>query len=228
MTEASLRELIALVPMRHHSERMPGKNYRDLAGRPLYGHILEALGQVPEIKRIVVDTDSPTIKDGIRRAYPHVQIIDRPEHLRAGELSVNRVLEHDVHAIQAAFYLQTHSTNPLLRPETIARAIRAFYESFPARDSLFSVTALHTRLWDPDGRPINHDPGELIRTQDLAPVFEENSCLYIFERERFLRRGNRIGERPLLFETPAEESIDIDDELAFELAEALLESHRSG
>lgn len=222
MTGGPIPDLVALVPMRHHSERVPGKNYRKLAGRPLYAHILEALLQVSVIDQIVVDTDSPLIKEGIARDFAGIMVLDRPDHLAADDLSMNKVLLHDVEQIEASFYLQTHSTNPLLQPDTISGAIRAFFDAYPDRDSLFSVTALHTRLWSAEGQPMNHDPSELLRTQDLQAVYEENSCLYIFERESFLRMRTRIGDRPLLYETRKAESLDIDDEFAFKLADILL------
>ncbi|MFZ3070830.1 MAG: acylneuraminate cytidylyltransferase family protein, partial [Anaerolineaceae bacterium] len=72
------------------------------------------------------------------------------------------------------------------------------------------------------GRAINHNPAVLLRTQDLPPVYEENSCLYLFTRETLASRRNRLGERPLLFEIPPEEAWDIDEELDFTVAEVLL------
>jgi CMP-N-acetylneuraminic acid synthetase len=124
--------------------------------------------------------------------------------------------------VQADFYLQTHSTNPLLKPDTISRAIQLLLTNYPNHDSLFSVTRLQTRLYFQDGRAINHDPAILIQTQDLPPVYEENSCLYIFTRENLIRRHHRIGERPLMFEIDAEEAWDIDEELDFAITDFLL------
>ncbi len=215
-------QVVALVPMRHHSERIPGKNYRPLAGRPLYAYILETLLAVPEVTLVVVDTDSPVIMEGVARAFPQVRLLERPPHLRDGHIPMNEVLWHDVHQVEARVYLQTHSTNPLLRPETVSRAIRTFWQVFPEYDSLFSVTRWQTRLWDAQGRPLNHDPEVLLRTQDLPPVYEENSCLYIFEREVFLKRRNRLGFRPYLFEIPALEAVDIDEPADWRIAECLL------
>ena len=217
----SAYSLVALVPMRHHSERVPGKNYRDLAGRPLYAYIMDTLHEVKEIELIVVDTDSSVLREGIRSQYPQIVLIDRPEHLTAGTTPMNEVLLHDIRQIESDIYLQTHSTNPLLRAPTIRAAIDEFKENFPENDSLFSVTRLQTRLWDPDGRSLNHDPTALLRTQDLEPVFEENSCLYIFKRETFMRRKNRIGETPKMFEIPRAEAFDIDSEEDFALAERI-------
>lgn len=216
-------KLAALVPMRHHSQRVPGKNYRPLAGKPLFRHILETLLAVPEVETIVVDTDSEPILDDLRRFYPTVQRILRPEHLRADNIPMNEILLHDTAQVKADFYLQTHSTNPLLKSSTISGAIQSLLANYPAYDSLFSVTRLQTRLYDKDGRALNHNPNELIQTQDLPPVYEENSCIYIFTRENLARKRHRIGDRPLMFEIPAEEAWDIDEELDFAICEFLAE-----
>jgi len=215
-------KLVALVPMRHHSQRVPGKNYRLLAGRPLFHHIVETLLAVSEIQHVVVDTDSLPVMDGLRQYFPQIVIIDRPAHLRADDVPMNDILIHDTGQVNADFYLQTHSTNPLLRAETISRAIQLLITNYPNHDSLFSVTRLQTRLYLQDGRAINHDPAVLIQTQDLPPVYEENSCLYIFTRENLIRRHHRIGETPLMFEIDTEESWDIDEELDFAITDFLL------
>jgi CMP-N-acetylneuraminic acid synthetase len=99
-------------------------------------------------------------------------------------------------------------------------------ELYPTYDSLFSVTRWQCRLWDGLGRPINHNPAVLLRTQDLPPVYEENSCVYIFTRKNLVNRRNRIGERPFLFEIEASEAWDIDEEIDFQIAEFLL-THRN-
>lgn len=214
--------IVALVPMRHHSQRVPGKNYRLLAGKPLFHHILETLLAVPAIGQVVVDTDSEPVMDSLRRDFPQVTIINRPESLRADDVPMNDILLHDTDQVQADFYLQTHSTNPLLRAETVKRAIETFLAAFPEKDSLFSVTRWQTRLYDQRGRAINHDPAVLIQTQDLPPVYEENSCLYLFTRQNLLKRHHRIGEHPILFEIDAAEAWDIDEELDFAITDFLM------
>ena len=215
-------KLIALVPMRHHSQRVTGKNYRNLAGKPLYQHIVETLLAVPQINEIVVDTDSDPVMNGLRENFPQVKIINRPEHLRADDTPMNEILIHDTEHYPADFYLQTHSTNPLLKAETISRAIQTFNENYPEKDSLFSVTRWQTRLYDQQGKAINHNPKELIQTQDLPPVYEENSCLYIFNRETLIAKRHRISDQPLMFEIDADEAWDIDEELDFAICDFLL------
>jgi CMP-N-acetylneuraminic acid synthetase len=214
--------IAALVPMRHHSQRVPGKNYRPLAGKPLYQHIIETLLTAPEITTVVVDTDSEPVMDGLRANFPQVKVLPRPEHLRADTLSMNEILAYDTSQVEADFYLQTHSTNPLLKADTVSRAVQRFVSNYPSYDSLFSVTRLQTRLWDQLGRAINHNPAVLIQTQDLPPVYEENSCFYIFTRANLLSRRNRLGERPMMFEIPRLEAVDIDEESDFEIADLLM------
>ena len=211
--------------MRHVSERVPGKNYRSFAGLPLYHHVLRSLLDVDGIDRVMIDTDSPWIMEDAKRNFPEVLVVERPPHLRAGTVPMNEILLHDTAHAESAFFLQTHSTNPLLKSETIETALARFLDAYPAHDSLFSVTRVQARLWDALGRPINHNPAILLRTQDLPPVYEENSCLYIFTRETLERRRNRIGERPLIFELDRLEAVDIDEELDFVVAEFLYQRH---
>ena len=215
-------KLIALVPMRHHSQRVPEKNYRLLAGKPLFHYIIETLLAVPEINQIVVDTDSGPVMNGLREHFPQVKIINRPEHLRADDVPMNEILMYDTEKFPSDFYLQTHSTNPLLKTETISKAIQAFNANYPKLDSLFSVTRWQTRLYDQHGNAINHNPKELIQTQDLPPVFEENSCIYMFNRLNLAAKRHRISDHPLMFEINADEAWDIDEELDFDICDFLM------
>ena len=219
-----MTRIAALVPMRHVSQRIPGKNFRVLAGKPLYYHIIATLLRCREVDEIVVDTDSPVVTEGLRSDFPDVHILERPDHLRAGAIPMNEILAYDTSQIEADFYLQTHSTNPLLRSDTISTAIHTLLDNYPAYDSLFSVTRLQTRLWDQLGRAINHNPSLLLQTQDLPPIYEENSCIYIFTRKTLLQRRNRLGERPYMFPVDPSEAWDIDEEIDFLITEALIDT----
>ncbi len=220
------QNIVAFIPMRHSSERVPGKNYRNFAGRPLYHYITEALLGCSQITQVCIDTDSPTIIEDARQHFPNVKILLRPEHLRSGMTAMNDVLLNSIAQVEADIYLQTHSTNPLLRSETISKAIDLFLKH-PEYDSLFGVTRLQTRLYDAEGKAINHDPDVLLRTQDLPPVYEENSNIYIFKRDVILKRKNRIGYKPLMFEIERDEAWDIDEEVDFRIAELLYQTREN-
>ena len=220
-------KVAALVPMRHDSERVPGKNYRLFDGRPLFHRMLLTLLACPEVVRIAVDTDSPIVAEQCARHFPSVQVIDRPRHLRGGEVAMTEILRHDAGLIESPWYVQTHATSPLLTAATLRAGLRALEEGLDRHDSLMTVTRLQTRLYDVGGCPLNHDPRVLLRTQDLPPVFEENSGMYVFTREQ-VAGGRRFGERPLLFEIDPVEATDIDTEADFALAETLHRLRREG
>ena len=207
--------------MRHSSERVPGKNYRDFNGKPLYHWVIDSLIKCEKITSVIIDTDSPIIMEDAAKHFPSVILLERPENLRSGETPMNDVLMNSLNQVDADFYLQTHSTNPLIAPKTVSDAVDCFLENYPIYDSLFGVTRLQTRLWDPLGRAVNHNSNILLRTQDLPPIYEENSCIYIFSKKILQEKHNRIGNRPYLFEMDAEEAQDIDVELDFRVAEFL-------
>ena len=213
--------ITALVPMKGHSERVPGKNLRPMCGKPLFYWILNSLSHSKYIDRIAINTDSQEIARNAK-AYFDVTIIERPIHLLGDFFVANDLIEYDLSRLpEVEYFLQTHSTNPLLKTETVDRAIETFFRQ-SEHDSLFSVTSLHTRLYWSEGTPVYHDPSKLIRTQDLEPIYEENSCLYIFSRGSFLKQNNRIGETPMMFPIDRFEAVDIDEEVDFLLAECLL------
>lgn len=214
--------IAAIVPMRHSNERVPGKNYRDFAGKPLFYHIINSLLQCEAISTVVIDTDSEEIIKLSNEYFgDKVTILKRPDHLTDGNIPMNDVLLNVLNQIPADVYLQTHSTNPILTTKTITAAVEKFNEVYPMYDSLFTVTEKYTRYWDELARPINHNQNILLRTQDLPPVYEENSCLYLFTKDILVKKHNRIGDRPYMFPIPKIEAQDIDVELNFKVAEFL-------
>ena len=206
--------------MKGHSERVPNKNLRLFSGRPLYHWILSTLLECPEVEAVYIDTDSDEIaQDASARFFQErVRVLRRPAAICGDFVSMNVIIQHDLSQVTSGFFLQTHSTNPLLRAGTLRKAMGLFFGN-KGHDSLFGVTRRQARFYDREGSPINHDPREMLRTQDLPPLYEENSNLYLFSRESFGKAGRRIGQKPFLFEIPKLEAIDIDDEMDFRLAE---------
>ena len=194
---------------------------RPFAGRPLYRHILETLMRAEAVDAVVIDTDDTKLAAEIHRDFSTVRLLQRPEELAGDMASAHEIVRNSVTQIEGSHFLQTHATNPLVRPETIDRAVQAYFDARPGHDSLFSVTPIFKRFYTRAGAAINHDPRGIVRTQDLDPLLEENSCLYVFDRDTILRRRMRIGERPLPFEMPPEESMDIDEELDLVIGEAI-------
>lgn len=223
-------KVVALLPMKGHSERVPNKNLKLFNGKPLFHHVLSTLLDCSVIDEVVINTDSESIKLSAAPFGKRVKFVDRPLDLVGDYVSMNKIIHHDLSVTDGDIYLQTHSTNPLLKSTTVQNAIEQmllFVEN-RSHDSIFSVTRLQTRLYDVEGNAINHNPQELKRTQDLPPLFEENSNFYIFTKESFQNAGGkRIGRSPFMFVTDKLESCDIDEPEDFALAEALYKTLRS-
>lgn len=219
------KRVTALLPMKAHSARVASKNFRMIAGKPLFRWVLDTLAASPEIDQIVINTDAREIlaENGLSSGdYDgKVLIRDRRSEICGDMVSMNLVLEDDVKAVPSDYYIMTHTTNPLLQTATVSSMLDT-YVGESACDSLFTVNKHQTRFYKPSGEPINHDPANLLRTQDLPPYMEENSVFYIFTAESFASTGARIGERPQMYTTPFLESVDIDEPYDWFIAESLL------
>ncbi len=212
---------VALLPMKANSERVKGKNFKNFKGKPLFRWVLDTLLSLKEIDKVVINTDAVEILQGLGISDSDKVIIrQRKADLCGDFVSMNRIIEDDIHAIPAENYLMTHNTNPLITSQTFLAAINEFVKMDKTQfNCLFSVNAYQSRFYYENAAPVNHDPNNLIRTQDLPPLFEENSCLYLFNKESFNSTNARIGSLPKLFPTPFFESVDIDDEKSWALAE---------
>ena len=216
------KKIVALLPMKANSERVKGKNFRMLAGKPLFQWILDALLANSEIDQVIINTDAKSIllENGLVEGE-RVLIRERKSELCGDLVSMNLILADDIANVPADVYLMTHTTNPLLTANTINNALVQFGENNNTSDSLFSVNKIQTRFYRKDLSPVNHDPDNLIRTQDLETWYEENSCIFVFSKESFSKTAARIGKSPMMFVTPPLESIDIDEPEDWVLAEAL-------
>jgi CMP-N-acetylneuraminic acid synthetase len=221
----STDKIIILLPMKAHSERIPNKNFRIFNGKPLYRWMLDILLEMDAFK-IIINTDANEIISNLElRSNSRLILKERKESLCGDFVSMNKIIEDDISEYSADIYLMTHTTNPLISKNTVERALREYrYGILSGHDSLFTVNKYQSRFFRSDGSPLNHDKNNLLRTQDLEPLYEENSCIYIFNRESFSNTKSRIGLKPVLFLTPKIESIDIDDMDSWALAESISKS----
>lgn len=215
------KTVTALLPMKGHSERVPNKNIRLFNGKPLFYHVLASLQNSEYIDQIIINTDSSKIAE-LAKEFSKVVINERPQEICGDFVSMNDIINYDIQKSNKEYFIQTHSTNPLLTTKAIDKGIVSFFKNIEKFDSVFSVTKLQTRLYTKGAKPLNHNPQELLRTQDLEPLYEENSNFFIFSKESFSKAGNkRIGLTPNMLELDKLEAIDIDEPQDFILAEAI-------
>lgn len=217
----------ALMPMKGHSERVPGKNIMDFCGKPLYAHVMDSLLKSAYVNHIIIDTDSEKIKESVSLLYgkePKILVIDRPERLLGDFAIITDIIRHDMSFTQNEDILQTHATCPLLTTETIGKAIEKYFEnkSGGTHDSLVAAVGIKSRLYYSDGTPINHQINVYKRSQDEKPVYEENSSIFLFSKTSLEANNGRIGKKPYFYEMSRLESADIDEKEDVVLAEALM------
>jgi CMP-N-acetylneuraminic acid synthetase len=224
-----MKKVVALMPMKGVSERVPGKNLKLFNGKPLYHWVLNTLLETENILEVHIDTDCPKICLDVESSFKkRVHIINRPNQLKGNYVSMNKIIEHDISTLKNIHFLQTHSTNPLLSKNTLKKAIEMYFNCIEKgeADTLFSVTKVQKRFYSTDCKPLNHDPAMLV-TQHLEPMFEENSCFYIFSNKSFQVAKSRIGKNPKMYQMNQQESLDIDTPDDFLMAETIFKHNRN-
>ena len=219
-------KIFALIPIKYNSQRVPGKNFRLMNGKPLFYYIINTLQKCKYINKIIINIDDERTKFAIKKYFKNIIFYNRPKHLLGGDVATNKLFADMIKSmnLNADYYFQTHTTNPLLKLGTINNAIKEFLNDNDKYDSLYSVKQHQTRLYDKNSKAVNHNPKELLPTQDLEPLFEENSCIYLFSRESLLNCNHRIGNNPLMFKMDDIESQDIDIETDFGITEIIMKS----
>lgn len=220
-------KIVALLPIKYNSERVPGKNFKPLGNKPLYRWILDTLLTINKINYIIINTDAvDLLNDKNLNSNSKIILRERKKELCGDFVSMNKIIEDDINSIDADIYLMTHTTNPFLKTDTIINAIDKLQLGLinKEHDSLFTVNKFYSRFYCKDAKPLNHDPKILIRTQDLEPLYEENSNLYLFTKESFNKNNARIGNNPILLENNKLESIDIDTQEDWDFA-SIISNH---
>lgn len=209
-------KVVALVPIKLNSERLPLKNIRSFTnGKPLIYYILNTLNHVKNVDEIYVYCSDSKIIDYLPSG---VKFLKRDVYYDLSTTSFNKVLLSFAELVEADVYVLTHATAPFMTVESIEKGIDSVKSG--AFDSALSVKRVQEFLWK-DGRPFNYELDYIPRTQDLDVLYEETCGLYVYLREIILQNKRRIGNKPYLLEVSKIEATDINDELDFKIADAI-------
>ena len=203
------------------------KNTRPFAG--IEGGLLkiklEQLIACNAIDSIVLSTnDKDVISIAESMQNSKITIDRRPEHLASSSTSTDDLVKYVPTIIHEGAVLWTHVTSPFVDEKIYDKAIEAYKEAIKqgTNDSLMSVTALRTFIWNKDGA-INYDreKEKWPRTQTIEPLFEIDSGMFLADVKIYQELQDRIGKKPFLFENSKIDSFDIDWEEDFFIAEAI-------
>jgi YrbI family 3-deoxy-D-manno-octulosonate 8-phosphate phosphatase len=217
---------VGVIPLRSGSKGIPGKNKKELVGRPLYSWALsEALESA--LDRIIVYSDDEEILEEVRLRYDAAGkaiAMRRPDHTASDGAStesalieLSRQIDYDFETLALI-----QATSPLTRASDIDRALAAVTSD--GYDSSLTVVREKRFHWTDDGQPLDYDPAARPRRQDFRGQLTENGAVYVTTREAFVRSGSRLSGRIATIEMDAESLVEIDEKTDWPLIEALTEA----
>ena len=212
-------KVVALVPVKLNSQRLPHKNLLPLAGHPLCWHILNTLSKIKLINEVYVYCSDAAITDYI----PEGVIFKRRDAaLDADYIKGFDIYKSFIDEVDADVYILGHTTSPFIKARSIENSL--FHVLSEDYDSAFSAKRIQTFAWY-KGTPVNYNLDDVPRTQDLEPVWVETSGFFIFKKEVFTKYHRRIGFVPFIQEVSGAEAIDIDEKEDYDLALKCVESN---
>lgn len=218
------KDILVVIPARKGSKRLPGKNYKQLNGKPLIAYSIEYALENVSVEDILVSTDDPEIVK-VANKY-QVMVLDRPARLSQDDTSTAEVLQHVAHTVQKSYrYLALlQPTNPM-RPKHLFEQCYNKLKNAKG-DSSLCVSTNKRKLGEIKHtvfNPSTYHFGQ--RSQDLSPLFYENGLLYISTFE-LIKKGQILSEKPIavVVDHPFA-TIDIDSELDFDWAELILNKY---
>jgi CMP-N-acetylneuraminic acid synthetase len=209
---------VGLVTIRLNSKRVPQKNIKMLGNKPLCWYIINTLLQVKDIDNVYVYCSDPVIKDYIPDKAIFLQ---RDKWLDGDEIKAKDTYSAFIKEIDADIYIAACTTSPFTKTETVRNAVNCVKND--KYDSAFTVKRAQTFAWY-QGKPLNYDPADVPRTQDIEPVFIETSAFFVFRKELWMKHGRRIGFNPYMCEVDDIEAVDIDTPDNFSFAETIIGS----
>lgn len=208
-------KVVSFIPIKLNNQRFPGKNLISLNGKPTCQYIFETVNSVDTIDEKYVYCSDESIKDYMPDG---LTFLKRDTYLDGFQVKGLEIIDRFVRDVDADIYVLTHVTQPFTKSQSIKNALDKVISG--AYDSAFSAVVLQDYLWK-NGRPLNYDMKNIVRTQDLEPIYMETGAFFIFRKEVFTELGQRIGNKPYIYEIDQFEAVDIDTAEDFSFAEVV-------
>ena len=205
----------ALIPVRSGSQRVINKNMRPFADSNLLEIKIKQMLRIPELDGVVVNSNDDQMLELAKSLG--AETVKRPQ-IYAENNATNSMYKFVAETFDADIMVYSNCTSPCISDETIRKCIAKYYDVCDEYDSLNTASDVKEFLWY-NNKPLNYDPKQTPRSQDLPNILKLNFAINIINREKMIKISHYIGEKPYLFKIDPEDSIDIDDMLDFEFAE---------
>lgn len=221
------KTFLAIIPARGGSKRLPRKNVLNLCGKPLIAYSIEAGLKSKYISKVIVSSDDEEILQ-ISQNFG-ADVIKRPDNLATDTATTFDTIEHAINSLEKFDYIiLLQPTSPLRNEKHIDEAIELLNQR--NADAIISVCETeHSPLWC---NTLNEDLSmadflskELLdkRSQELPKYYRLNGAIYICKTEKFLNnRGFFLENSIIAYMMDKKDSVDIDEEIDFKLAEFCL------
>ena len=222
---------LAIIPARGGSKRLPGKNIKLLAGKPLIAWAIDAAIKSDLFDEIMVNTDSDEIAKVAENFGANIPFI-RPDELASDTANSLDVIKHTLDWYQKqgrnfTNVILLQPTSPLRTATDISKAYELFYNNAAA--SVLSVCEVdHPTNWCNNLDEslsmkgfIKPSTGET-RSQDFEKEYRLNGAIYIWNVDAFMASSKSIIEPSFASIMPRERSTDIDEEIDFIVASAMI------
>lgn len=220
-----MSKVVAMIPIKLNNQRLPGKNLKMLGDKVLCQYLFETALQVKNIDEIYVYCSSEEIKKYLPQG---IKFLKREKKLDQDDVKSAEIIDSFVKQIDADIYVLMHVTQPFILASTIQEAVsHVLCEEY---DSAFVAHEIKEFAWY-NGRPINYSFDNVVRTQELMPIYTEGE-LFVFEKSVFVKDRRRIGTNPWIQPIDWKENVCIDTQEDFCLANAVLllekENYKNG
>ena len=222
---------VCLIPARGGSKGIPGKNIKEINGKPLIAWSIEQALAADGIDDVYVSTDCEQIKF-VAKAYGAKVPFMRPEDISGDTATTESAVMHFIewaeqNAIEISNLILMQATSPFRYEGQLDKAIKQFVSE--SADSMVTVTKTHRFIWKNTLQPqASYDVFNRPRRQDIKAddeIYFENGSFYISTLETYKKYKNRLGGKVSIFEMTPEESFEIDDLLDFSLIEFMMKKY---
>ncbi|MCB7320971.1 acylneuraminate cytidylyltransferase family protein [Lacrimispora sp. 210928-DFI.3.58] len=208
-------KVVSFIPIKLNNQRLPGKNTMLLNGKPTCNYIFDTISKIDTIDEKYVYCSDERIKTYMPE---NLIFLKRDSYLDGFQVKGLEIIDYFVRDVDADIYVLTHVTQPFTKADSIKKALDKVISG--EYDSAFSAVVLQDYMWM-NGKPFNYDMKNIVRTQDLEPIYMETGAFFIFRKEVFTELGQRIGNKPYIYEIDQFEAVDIDTPEDFEFAKAV-------
>tara|TARA_R110000851_G_scaffold142756_1_gene281457 strand:- start:460 stop:1137 length:678 start_codon:yes stop_codon:yes gene_type:complete len=219
-----MEKYTALIAVRKGSQRVKNKNIRPFCDSSLLEIKIKQAKRCKLIDEVIVSSDCDDMLSVGR--YLGVTTQKRDKYFCSSSVPMNLVYRHLAESIDCDHVVYLHVTSPLLKDDSLKRSIEIYKNNLESSyDSLASVETIKKYLWHND-KPINYDPNNHPRSQDLPNFVALNFAINIISKKSMIERKNILGEKFYPFELDEFESIDVDNEFEFNIAEYLYKKRK--